>query len=120
MTSIIHRPLADAPPASRTRVRTRAVRNTILALLALAAALFYASSASGADAGRGRALYENHCQHCHTPQIHSRAKKLPLTKHELRVIIDDWRRQINLPWTPEETEDVLEYLNTTRYRFAPE
>lgn len=88
-------------------------------LFALAAALSYASSSHGADAARGRALYENHCQHCHTPKIHSRAKKLPLSKEELRLIVDDWRRQVNLAWTPEETADVVEYLNQTRYRFAP-
>jgi mono/diheme cytochrome c family protein len=89
-------------------------------LIALAAALSYASSSHGADAARGRALYENHCQHCHTPKIHSRAKKLPLSKDELRLIVDDWRRQVNLAWTPEETADVVEYLNQTRYRFAPQ
>jgi hypothetical protein len=81
-------------------------------------ALLYASSSYGADLDRGRALYENHCQYCHTPKIHSRPNKLPLTKNELRLMIDDWRRQENLPWTPEEVEDVLEYLNVTRYHYS--
>jgi hypothetical protein len=81
-------------------------------------ALLYAPASYGADASRGRALYENHCQTCHTSKIHARANKLPLNKHELRLIIDDWRRQINLPWTPEEVDDVLEYLNVTRYHYS--
>ncbi len=89
-------------------------------LLAIITALPYASSALGADAGRGRALYENHCQQCHTSKIHSRANKLPMTKHEVRLLVDDWRRQANLPWTPEEVEDVVEYLNVTRYKFPSE
>jgi hypothetical protein len=89
-----------------------------VALCALAT--LYASSSHGADAGRGRALYENHCQSCHTPKIHSRAKRLPITKNEVRLLVDDWRRQANLPWTPEEVEDVVEYLNVTRYRYAPD
>ena len=89
--------------------------------LFVAAALAQLASPSfAADPGRGRLLYENHCQQCHTANIHSRAKKLPLDRNELRVIVDDWRRQINLPWTPDETEDVVEYLNRTRYRFAPD
>ena len=83
-------------------------------------AMLCASPSYGADASRGRALYENHCQYCHTPKIHTRPNKLPATKHEVRLLVDDWRRQANLPWTPEEVEDVVEYLNVTRYHFAPD
>jgi mono/diheme cytochrome c family protein len=87
----------------------------------MAAVLTAASSLSlAADVARGRALYENHCGFCHTPKIHSRANKLPMTKNEVRLMVDDWRRQSNLAWTPEEVEDVVEYLNATRYRFAPD
>lgn len=82
-----------------------------------AAGLFCTAPAYGADAARGRALYENHCESCHAPKIHSRANKLPMTKHEVRLLVDDWRRQVNLAWTPEEIEDVVEYLNLTRYHF---
>ena len=84
-----------------------------------AAATLYATFSFGADSERGRLLYENHCEVCHTPQIHSRLKRLPLTRNELRLLVDDWRRQTNLPWTPEEVEDVVEYLNVTRYHFPP-
>jgi mono/diheme cytochrome c family protein len=114
---------ARSPHTRKTAAPARqvagAARRVSIWLFALAAALSYASSSHGADAARGRALYENHCQHCHTPKIHSRAKQLPLSKDELRLIVDDWRRQVNLTWTPEETADVVEYLNQTRYRFAP-
>lgn len=88
--------------------------------LACAALLAAALPAAAADIARGRALYENHCQQCHTPKIHARANKLPLTRHELRLIVDDWRRQVNLPWTPEEVDDVVGYLNATRYRYPPD
>jgi len=67
---------------------------------------------------RGRALYENHCQHCHTASIHSRPNRLPLTRDELTGIVDHFRRTANLGWTPEEIDDVVEYLNRTRYRFG--
>jgi hypothetical protein len=89
---------------------------TIVAVL-LASAMLYAPSSQGADIARGRLLYENHCQTCHTPKIHSRAKRLPMSRDELRLIVDDWRRQANLPWTPDEVADVVEYLNVTRYHF---
>lgn len=68
---------------------------------------------------RGRALYESHCRHCHTPSIHSRPNQLPLTRDELAGIVDHFRRTESLGWTPEEVDDVVEYLDLTRYRFAP-
>ncbi|MGZ9004884.1 MAG: c-type cytochrome [Burkholderiales bacterium] len=68
---------------------------------------------------RGRALYERHCQQCHTSGIHSRPNAIPLTRDELAGIVDHFRRTENLGWTPEEINDVVEYLNVTRYRFAP-
>ena len=91
------------------------------AWLALAAAALPVPSAlaQSADAERGRLIYENHCQFCHTPQVHSRPSKPPLTRNEVRGIVDHWRRYQNLGWTEQETDDVVEYLNRTRYRFAP-
>lgn len=97
------------------------LRRLSAVILVLGATLsLSAVSADVPDAKRGEALYENHCQFCHTPKIHSRANKLPLTRNELRGIIDDWQRQQNLAWTESELNDVLEYLNRTKYRFAPE
>jgi mono/diheme cytochrome c family protein len=68
---------------------------------------------------RGRALYERHCGYCHTSSIHARPNKLPLTRDELAAIVDHFRRTENLAWTREEVDDVVEYLNRTRYHFAP-
>jgi mono/diheme cytochrome c family protein len=95
------------------------IQNTLCGIAVCVFAILYASSSYGADASRGRALYENHCQFCHTPKIHTRPNRLPATKNEVRLLVDDWRRQENLAWTPEEVEDVLEYLNVTRYHFPP-
>ena len=72
------------------------------------------------DPKRGQALYENHCQFCHTPNVHSRPNRLPLTRNELRGIVDHWQRQQNLTWSDSDTADVVEYLNRTKYRFAPD
>ena len=86
---------------------------------ALIAGALSTAAAQAADAERGRALYEKHCVACHTPGIHRRAGKLPMTRTDLRLLVDDFRRVEGLPWTPEETEDVVEYLNRTYYQFAP-
>jgi mono/diheme cytochrome c family protein len=39
-----------------------------------------ADAAASAKFDRGQAFYKNHCQHCHTANIHSRANRLPLTR----------------------------------------
>ena len=87
-------------------------------LLFTAAAGAYAAETDTPNFERGRELYELHCQYCHTPRIHSRPNQLPLTRDELAGIVDHFRCAENLGWTPEEIDDVVEYLKRTRYRFA--
>jgi mono/diheme cytochrome c family protein len=79
-----------------------------------------AALAAAPDAARGRALYERHCESCHTPGIHARREQLPVTRDELRMLVDTFRRQANLGLTRDEIEDIVEYLNRTRYHFAPD
>lgn len=100
---------------------TGCLRRRLAAVLLLFGATLplRAASADIPDPQRGQALYENHCQFCHTPKVHSRPNKLPVTRNELRAIVNNWQRQQNLGWTDSDTEDVVEYLNRTKYRFAP-
>lgn len=72
-----------------------------------------------ADVERGRALYENHCQVCHTSRVHSRVNRLPVSRTELREIVDNWQRQEALSWSSGDVADVVEFLNRTRYGYAP-
>ena len=76
-----------------------------------------ASAAEMPNLERGRALYENHCVVCHTPKIHSRPNRIPLTIDELRKIVSDFANGENLHWSDEDTEDVVWFLNQTKYRF---
>ena len=120
------------PPAASLILRLRGEPNAapleclehivklLVSILSVVAATSAAAATTGADdIERGRALYEQHCQQCHTPAIHRRPDRLPLTRDELAAIVDHFRRTENLAWTPEEVDDVVEYLNRTRYRFAP-
>lgn len=86
-------------------------------LLALLAGLPAMAAAETPNLDRGRALYENHCQVCHTPQVHSRANRLPINAVELREIVDGWQKAEKLRWNAEDIEDVVHYLRQTRYRF---
>jgi mono/diheme cytochrome c family protein len=66
---------------------------------------------------RGRALYENHCQVCHTQKVHTRPNRLDLTAARLREIVDVWQREENLHWSAQEIDDVVHFLGVTLYKF---
>jgi mono/diheme cytochrome c family protein len=76
-----------------------------------------AGAAEAPDLERGRGLYENHCQVCHTPKVHSRPNRLPLDANELRLIVENWQSEENLRWSRQDVEDVVYYLRQTRYKF---
>lgn len=92
---------------------------TLIFITAVAALYLPAggAAAQASDAQRGRALYENHCQACHTPKVHTRANKIPITLTELRKIVDSWQQEQRLRWSEQDVGDVTEYLNQTRYRY---
>ena len=73
------------------------------------------AAAAAPDAGRGQALYERHCVACHTPGIHARRQPLPTTRDDLRMLVDTFRREGNIGLTRDEIDDIVEYLNRTRY-----
>lgn len=88
--------------------------------LSLVLTAFQASGTDGPDAARGRVLYERHCITCHAPGIHGRTTRTPITRDELRMLVDTFRRQANLGWTRDEIDDVVEHLSIMTYRFPPE
>lgn len=88
----------------------------LLVCLALSAEVVWAQ---GASIERGRALYENHCTVCHTSTVHTRVNRIAVSRAEVREIVDSWQRQQKLNWGAQEVDDVVEFLNRTRYRFSP-
>ena len=88
------------------------------AAIAVLAFLGAAPAVVAADKERGRSLYENHCVTCHTPKVHSRPNRIPLSLDELRQIVAGWAKETNLHWSDEDVNDVVWYLNTTRYRYT--
>ena len=65
---------------------------------------------------RGQELYDHHCQSCHEDLLHARNRKLK-TLDALRERIEAWAVHSGNPWTAEEIDDVLYYLNKSFYRF---
>ena len=66
--------------------------------------------------GRGEELYEDHCQACHEDLMHEKNRKLK-SLTELRDRVQAWATHTGNPWTREEVDDVLYYLNKSFYRF---
>lgn len=85
-----------------------------LALLILTAG---PGAASAADEGRGRLLYENHCQACHTSMAHVRSNRLATTPEALRAQIVRWQDHLELGWNAEEINAVFNYLSAAYYKF---
>ena len=86
-----------------------------MAVLTLAATL--TGPALGADVERGRALYENHCQSCHSIKVHNRKQRWPSDRDQLRAVVNQWQTQQNLRWSSEDIEDVVYFLNVTQYSY---
>lgn len=70
-------------------------------------------------ASRGQLLYENHCQGCHTSQLHIREQRRARSIDELRGWVARWATTQQLRWGDEEIGEVTNYLNQRYYRLAP-
>jgi mono/diheme cytochrome c family protein len=86
------------------------------ALLALLWLLVPAAQAQ--DARRGAALYETHCLACHYERIHKRdpARSLVRSLAQLRVEVAQRAALIAQRLSPDDLDDVAEYLNRSHYR----
>jgi cytochrome c5 len=64
---------------------------------------------------RGKLLYENHCQSCHTSTAHVREKRRAASIADLHHWVGRWTHELKLPWDSDEISDVVDYLNDTYY-----
>lgn len=86
--------------------------------LALLAGAALAPAALAQDADRGRLLYETHCLGCHYERIHRRGPERSLVKSLPALRLEVARRAASLPrrFSPDELDDIAEYLNRSHYR----
>lgn len=89
-----------------------------LFLCAAACIALPAVAADAPDLERGRTLYELNCIVCHTSKVHRRVPPSAIDLDALRFIVKVWVEEQNLRWSPEDIEDVVQYLDLTHYRFA--
>jgi len=87
----------------------------IAAVLALAVV---ALPAAAQDANRGKLLYETHCGGCHYERVHQRPRER-LTVQSLAALRDEvYLRagQTKRPFTLQDLEDLVAYLNRDYYK----
>lgn len=70
------------------------------------------------DYERGRQLYENHCQACHSSLLHSPLKGRIKSFRELQSQVSSWSTHAAKDWSVEEVNDVSYYLDRTFYHFG--
>ena len=87
----------------------------ILLACVLAAA---AAPSSAQDAERGRVLYETFCMTCHYERVHERSRERSIVGSftDLRSQVARWSERTRMRFTPQDVDDVAEYLNRSHYK----
>ena len=78
--------------------------------------LFLASGAAAQNTDRGRMLYETHCATCHTERLHHRERSTIRSYGALRAEVGKRAAMTNRRFSPDELEDIIEFLDTSHYR----
>jgi hypothetical protein len=76
-----------------------------------------AAPAYGADADRGRVLYEIRCNVCHDKSVHARHARKASSFDAIREQVVRWNTELGGAWSVEEINDVTLYLNDRYYFF---
>lgn len=94
-------------------------RSLVLAI-PLVALFVWQQSAAAPNLDRGRALYENHCLECHESKVHIRNRTKVRSLADLRAQVSRWSVEVGLKWSFDEIDDVMSYLNSRYYHYAPQ
>jgi len=72
------------------------------------------------DAQRGRDLYETYCLDCHYERVHQRARARSQVQNlsQLRDMVASRATLTKYRFTLDEKEDVVQYLNSSYYKFS--
>jgi hypothetical protein len=89
----------------------------ILMIFMLSINIAFAQRSSSHELSRAALLYENHCNLCHTQQIHWRDKKIANNWKGLIAQVDFWQHASGLEWTKADIKEVSHYLNARFYHY---
>ena len=75
---------------------------------------------SNTEHTRGQLLYENHCRVCHDQSVHKRAGHRAHSKGEINYWTTRWSKELELNWSTQDIDDVVDYLQNTFYQHTQE
>jgi len=85
--------------------------------LVLLAAMVAASPVVVADAARGKTLHDEHCTKCHDTGVYTRETRFIKNTEGLAKQVRRCQLSAGAQWLDEDISDVVEYLNTSFYKF---
>ena len=65
----------------------------------------------------GEKMHNNHCFKCHTDQVYTRDNRFVKTLNALGKQVERCKNNTGVPWFDEDTEAVVDFLNTRYYKF---
>ena len=92
--------------------------------ISLVSSLFIAANAVKADINNGKELHDSNCTSCHISMqggdgsgIYTRENSRMESHPALIKQVKRCRDSLGVPWPDEHVNDVVEYLNSTFYKF---
>jgi len=93
-------------------------------LLLISFFAFTSQTAQAADAAHGKELHNSSCQSCHASltggdaaQIYTRPERRVTSSDALKKQVNRCKSSVGVAWFDDDVDDVVEYLNTTFYKF---
>ena len=90
---------------------------TLISALVTTAVLAASQTVVATDINLGKSLQQKNCMSCHDDGIYSREDRRVTSSDALRAQVQRCETNLNLQWFPEDVDAVIEYLNTSFYKF---
>ena len=90
---------------------------TLLLILITTGLATLGSASFAIDVNHGKSLQQENCMSCHDDGIYTREERRVTTLDALRQQVQRCETNLNLTWFPEDVDAVIEYLNTSFYKF---
>ena len=75
------------------------------------------SPAVVADAVRGKTLHDEQCMKCHGTEVYTRSDRFIKDRAALAKQVQRCQLSAGAQWFDDDVNDVVDYLNTTFYKF---
>jgi len=90
---------------------------TLISALVTTTVLAASQTVLAIDVNHGKALQQKNCMSCHDDSIYTREERRVTSSDALRAQVQRCETSLNLQWFPEDVDAVIEYLNTSFYKF---